>query len=164
MDPVRGARAAARGDNRLSEPREPLWAGGLAAQPRPADDDFFEAPPPAPVEAVPPGASPALLGLAATAVLAVLWGLVLTGGSAYTRRVVLSAWGAIPMTCDTTRFDRGDGAAELFTCRAFAGGRLPPGLYRSPRAQWRSDLMGQEARGNVIRITPDGALSGVAIY
>lgn len=90
--------------------------------------------------------------------------IVSSRSSDITRQTVASAWGDVAMACDTRRFTEGDRAFELFTCRAVDGGRLPPGLYRSPRDLWRSDLTGQEARGNVLRITGGGTLTGVAVY
>ncbi len=167
MVAVRGAGAAPRGDGGLSEPREPLWASGLAQERRPADEDYFA--PDAPPERAEPVAAPrgrrvGVLTALMVVLLVLLWGTILTGRSAYTHRDVLSAWRDIPMLCDTQRFDREDGAAELFTCRALGGAELPAGLYESPRAQWTSDLTREDARASVIRITRGGDLSGVAIY
>ncbi len=147
--------------------REPLWASGLAHQPVPVRDERFDPPAPAggPEDVQEPASAAFTLAIALMAVLTLmLAAAIVTGRTAYTRETVASGWGDIPMTCDTQRFDRDDRAFELFQCTAVGGGRLPPGLYESPRALWRSDLTGQEAAGNVIRITGGGALTGFAVY
>jgi hypothetical protein len=85
-------------------------------------------------------------------------------GRGFQRVVVPSYWDDVTTSCDTARFEHGKGALELFRCHAVDGGRLPPGVYRSPNAQWRSDITRREARANEIEISPDGELTGWAMY
>ena len=75
-----------------------------------------------------------------------------------------SAWGDVPMNCDTTRIERQERAVELFRCRALGGRGLPPGVYRSPESQWTSDVTRRDARASVVRITPDGEVTGWGLY
>lgn len=147
--------------------REPLWAGPRADEvPRP----------PEPVEPAPPVAEPDepprpaprspanLLGWLA-ALAAVAFTVVLIGrSSSFTLADVPSSWEDIEMTCRTARFEEPNHSFELFRCRAIDGGELPPGRYRSPEAQWTSDITRVDARASLIRITRDGVLDGWAIY
>ena len=97
-------------------------------------------------------------------ITAALAGAIVTGRTVHIHETVGSAWEEIPMLCDTTRWERGGTALELFECRALGGGRLPPGRYLSPDSQWSSDLTGRPAVASAIRITRDGDLAGFAVY
>lgn len=145
--------------------RSPLWATSLAPErePEPGRDDGAPDGPP-PVAAQPPFnprvAAVRLLVLAAIVGLAA----ALAGRGSVTLAEVPSSWGPVPMTCDTARFEEEDRAVELFSCRATAGGTLPPGVYRSPASRWTSDLTRRDALVNEMVIAPDGDLTGVAVY
>jgi len=77
---------------------------------------------------------------------------------------VPSYWGDVTMSCRTARFEQGERALELFRCHAVDGGRLPPGVYRTPDARWTSDITRREARASGIEISRDGRLTGWAAY
>ena len=159
------------GDDR----REPLWASSLADR-RPVDhddvivrvtvvadeEDVAGAPgaePPPRQRRRPPFAGAIVGAMAAVAVV-----LALLDGDGWTFGDVPSYWERVPMTCETLRVERDDGAGEWFSCRAIGGGRLPPGLYLTPDSQWRSDITGRPARRSRIRISRDGELEGWAAY
>jgi hypothetical protein len=150
--------------------REPLWASSLADQPRPDYDDVTVRVLEEPDEtASPPGdrqGAPRwkLMVGALPAIAIVALAIALEDGGALTIAEVPSYWGDAPMTCDTVRFEQGERAVEWFSCRALAGRRLPPGLYRSPDSQWTSDITRLDARQNVIRISPEGKVVGWATY
>jgi hypothetical protein len=149
--------------------REPLWASSLADEPQrtcdavsPEPDETQEVPPRPIAE---PRFRPRALafgGLAVTAMV-VLAMLAADRGS-FEFEDVPSFWEDIEMTCRTARFERDGRALEVFRCQAVRGGTLPPGIYRSPDAQWTSDLTRRDARANAIEISPDGELTGWATY
>lgn len=154
--------------------RKPLWASGLADQPRADFDDVVvrvvedepeeDARPQPPRPERPPGRGRVPAWVAIPAV--VVFGLAIAFEGRGSMRIdeVPSFWGDVPMTCDTVRLARGDRAVERFTCRAVGDGRLPPGLYRSPDARWSSDFTGRPARSSRIRISRDGEVTGWATY
>jgi hypothetical protein len=158
----------------MSDPRRPLWASGLADEPRSGYDDVVvrvleeepeEAPPQPQREEPAPDRKrrslvPALLGVLAFVAVVI----ALEGRGPLTIADVPSYWGDVPMTCDTIRVEDGDRAIEYFQCRALGGRRLPPGLYSSPESQWRSDLTRQAADQSRIRISRDGEVVGWARY
>ena len=151
------------------KPREPLWATSLAQQPVPEAE--WPLPEPEDIEEVPPRSDvrrPAHTRvLAVGALVAVAVGAltaVLAGGSSLKLVEVPSYWGDVPMTCETMRVEQVGRAFEWFLCRAVAGCRLPPGVYRSPDARWTSDLTGRPAYVNEIEISPYGEVTGWAAY
>lgn len=155
-----------------ADPGGPLWASSLADQPRPDYDDVIvrvleepeEAGPTAPRERQPPAGRRTLLVGVLAWLGAVSLVIALERPGPLTIADVPSGWFDIPMTCHTVRLEREDGAEELFNCRALGGRRLPPGLYRSPRSQWTSDITRRDAKESRIRISPDGELVGWARY
>jgi hypothetical protein len=68
------------------------------------------------------------------------------------------------MTCETARFEQDARAFELFECHALDGATLPYGVYETPESQWTSDLTRQNAIENVIVISREGQLKGMAVY
>jgi hypothetical protein len=150
----------------MTEQREPLWAGGLAHQPRHSYDEVFPEPADTETPLTPRTASTRYVVILGTAVLIALTilGVSLSAGTSLTVVEVGSAWEGIPMTCHTARLEQGDRALELFSCHAIGGGELPPGVYEPPDAQWTSDLTGADALRNRIAITAEGDLAGWALY
>ena len=118
-------------------------------------------PPPPPVR--PSGLRTVALLAAVVVVAAMVLGAVVGRTTAQITELA-SAWGTVPMRCKTIRVEQGDRAFELFECRATGGLRLPPGVYRTPDAQWTSDLTRIDARVNEIVITQRGELTGWAAY
>ena len=154
------------------DPGGPLWASSLADRPRSDYDDVIVRVLEEPEKETPaPPAREPQPGRRRTLVLGVLgWlGVVslviaLERPGPLTITEVPSGWFDIPMTCHTVRLEREDSAVELFNCRALGGRRLPPGLYRSPKSQWTSDITRRDAKESRIRISPDGELVGSARY
>ena len=150
--------------------REPLWASSLADQPRreaeparvraPADSQ--ERPAPSITREREGRPLVALGALAAVTIVALA--IALAGDKWMTVEDLPSAWGDVPMTCETMRLEQGDRALEWFRCYAVGGGALPPGVYRSPVSQWTSDVTRRDAVVNEIEIAPDGELTGWAAY
>jgi hypothetical protein len=68
------------------------------------------------------------------------------------------------MTCATVRVEEDDRALEFFRCKAQGAGRLPPGDYRPPETDWRSDFDRRRATDHAIRISPNGVVLGWARY
>jgi hypothetical protein len=151
--------------------RKPLWAGWKEEEPQDdfadvivrvfeEEDEPVEAPPP---PAAPPQPRSPWLALPVTLAVVGL-ALLLAPSGSWQIADVPSGWGDVPMTCDTLRIEKGDQAAEFFSCRALGGRPLPPGLYESPESQWTSDITRRDARESRIRIPRDGRLSGWAVY
>jgi hypothetical protein len=149
--------------------REPLWASSLADQPQrtcdavPPEPDEAQEAPPRPIAEPRVGPRAVAFGGLAVTVMVVLAMLAADRGS-FKVEDVPSFWEDIEMTCRTARLERDDRALEVFSCQAVRGGTLPPGIYRSPDAQWTSDLTRRDARANAIEISPDGELTGWATY
>lgn len=151
------------------DPYEPLWARSLAHQPQPEHDVVDPAPDeaeevlPQPAARQPVGRRVIAIGVVAA--IATVWlATALPGNGWATFDDVPSYWEEVPMTCDTMRIERDEGAVEWFRCHAVGGGALPPGDYRSPDARWTSDITGRDARANEIEITADGEVTGWATY
>jgi hypothetical protein len=149
--------------------REPLWASSLADQPRPTSeavhpepDETQEVPLRSDAEQLVGRRAVAVGGLAAT--ILVVLAIVAADRGSLMFEDVPSSWGDVEMTCRTARFEQDDRALEVFRCHAVRGGTLPPGVYRAPDAQWTSDLTRRDARANAIEISPDGELTGWAVY
>lgn len=150
------------GDDR----REPLWASSLAEEePRPDYDAVFEfEEPAAPEEVVEPSPLPWIAVILLTALVMVGVTLALSDRSTLVVQDVPSFWGSIPMNCHTARLTQQGNAVELFRCHATDGETLPPGRYRSPDAQWNSDLTGEASLASIMVISPEGELRGWAAY
>jgi hypothetical protein len=148
--------------------REPLWASSLADQPRREEEPLRVRAPVEPQERPEPppvthGRPLIVLG-ALAAVTMVSLAIALAGDPWMTVEELPSAWGDVPMTCETMRLEQDERALEWFRCFAVGGGALPPGVYRSPVSQWTSDVTRRDAVVNEIEITPDGELTGWAAY
>ena len=139
-----------------------LWSGH-EDEPEVADEAVREPAPPSDIVTQPLRPAAVAFG-AIAAIFVVALATTLPGRGTLAVGEVPSYWERIPMRCETARIQQPDRAIELFRCRALAGGRLPPGVYRSPGSQWTSDITRRDARANVIRIGPDGELRGWAIY
>ena len=140
------------------EPYDPLWAESLrrAASPKPE----------AAAKPKPPSfrASPAL-AIVALVMLGVLLGVIVSDDpSRVTFAELPSYWGSVEMRCATVRIERNDRTLELFRCKAQGAGRLPPGDYRPPETNWRSDFDRRRATDHAIRISPNGVVLGWARY
>jgi hypothetical protein len=75
-----------------------------------------------------------------------------------------SYWGSVEMTCATVRVEEDGRALEFFLCKAQGAGQLPPGDYRPPESNWRSDFDRRRATDHAIRISPNGVVLGWARY
>ena len=140
------------------EPYDPLWAESLrrAASPKPE----AAAKPKLPSFR----ASPAL-AIVALVMLGVLLGVIVSDDpSRVTFAELPSYWGSVEMTCATVRVEEDGRALEYFLCRARGAGRLPPGDYRPPETNWRSDFDRRRATDHAIRISPNGVVVGWARY
>lgn len=153
--------------------REPLWASGLASQPRPdydvivrvLDDEPDDDPSPSGPDSRPsPPPSRRSVVAAVVAVIVLLLAIAAEGRGSLLIEDVPSGWGEVDMTCRTERLEEGDRAVERFWCRAVGGRALPAGTYRSPRSQWTSDITRRPAQESRVRISPDGDVEGWATY
>jgi len=140
------------------EPYEPLWAESLrrTGSPRPE----------APAKPTPPSfpAGPAL-AIVALVAFAVLLGVIVSGQSSRVTIADLpSYWENVEMTCATVRIEEDDRTFEFFRCNAEGAGQLPPGAYRPPETNWRSDFDRRRATDHAIRISPTGEVRGWALY
>ena len=140
------------------EPYEPLWAESLrrTGSPRPE----------APAKPKPPSfpAGPAL-AIVALVAFAVLLGVIVSGQSSRVTIADLpSYWENVEMTCATVRIEEDDRTFEFFRCNAEGAGQLPPGAYRPPETNWRSDFDRRRATDHAIRISPTGEVRGWALY
>src|SRR5690349_10625090 len=115
------------------EPYKPLWAESLrrAAPPEP---EAAAKPKPPSFRASP---APAIVALVMFGVL--LGVIVGDDPSRVTVAELPSYWGSVEMTCATVRAGEDGRAREYFLCKAQDAGRLPPGDYRPPETNWRSD-------------------------
>jgi len=140
------------------EPYKPLWAASLRREASPKPE---AAPKPKPPSF---RARPAL-AIAALVVFAVLLGVIVSDDSSRVTFAKLpSYWGSVEMTCATVRVEEDGRAIEYFLCRAQGAGELPPGEYRPPESNWRSDFDRRRATDHAIRISPNGVVLGWARY
>ena len=140
------------------EPYEPLWAESLRREPSPKPEAAANPKPPS----FP--ARPAL-AIVALVVLAVLLGVIVSDDSSRVTFADLpSYWGSVEMTCATVRVEEEGRALEFFFCKAHGAGQLPPGDYRPPETNWRSDFDRRRATDHAIRISPNGVVLGWARY
>jgi hypothetical protein len=140
------------------EPYKPLWAESLrrGASPKPE----------AAANPKPPSfrARPAL-AIVALIMLGVLLGVIVSDDpSRVTFAELPSYWGSVEMTCATARVEEDGRALEYFLCKAQGAGQLPPGDYRPPETNWRSDFDRRRATDHAIRISPNGVVLGWARY
>jgi hypothetical protein len=151
--------------------REPLWASGLASQPRPdydvivrVLDDEPDDEPLGPQEPQPSPPSRRVVVAGAVAIVVLLLAIATEGRGSLMIVDVPSGWGEVDMTCRTERLEEGDRAVERFWCRAIGGRPLPAGTYRSPGSQWTSDITRRDAEESWVRISRDGEVEGWATY
>jgi hypothetical protein len=140
------------------EPYNPLWAEGLRREASPKPEAAANPKPPS------FQANPAL-AIVALVVLGVLLSVIVNDDSSRVTFAKLpSYWESVAMTCATVRVE-GDGRArEYFFCKAQGAGQLPPGDYRPPESNWRSDFDRRRATDHAIRISPNGVVLGWARY
>jgi len=97
--------------------------------------------------------------------LGVLLGVIVSDDpSRVTFAELPSYWGSVEMTCATARVEEDGRALEYFLCKAQGAGQLPPGDYRPPETNWRSDFDRRRATDHAIRISPNGVVLGWARY
>jgi len=139
------------------EPYQPLWAESLrrAASPKPE----------AAAKPKPPFRARPAVAIVALVMFGVVLG-VLVGDdpSRVTFAELPSYWGSVGMTCATVRVGEDGRALEYFLCKARGAGQLPPGDYRPPETNWRSDFDRRRAADHAIRISPNGVVLGWARY
>ena len=140
------------------EPYKPLWAERLRrdASPKP---EAAAKPTPASFRA-----RPALVVTALVMVGVLLGVIVGDDPSRVTFAELPSYWENVEMTCATVRVGEDGRALEYFLCKAQGAGRLPPGDYRPPETDWRSDFDRRRATDHAIRISPNGVVLGWARY
>ena len=140
------------------EPYKPLWAESLRREASPKPEAAANPKPPS------FQANPAL-AIVALVVFAVLLGVIVSDQSGRVTIANLpSYWGSVEMTCATVRVEEDGRAIEYFLCRAQGAGELPPGDYRPPESNWRSDFDRRRATDHAIRISPNGVVLGWARY
>ena len=137
---------------------EPLWAESLRKEASPKPEAAAKPKPPS------FRARPAL-AIVALVVFAVFLGVIVNDDSSRVTFADLpSYWGSVEMTCATVRVEEDDRALEVFRCKAKGAGQLPPGDYRPPESDWRSDFDRRRATDHAIRISPNGVVLGWARY
>ena len=140
------------------EPYEPLWAESLRREASPKPEAAAKPKPPSFPR------RPAL-AIVALVVFAVLVGAIVSDDSGRVTFAHLpSYWESVEMTCATVRVENDGRAIEYFLCRAQGAGQLPPGDYRPPESNWRSDFDRRRATDHAIRISPNGVVLGWARY
>jgi len=140
------------------EPYKPLWAESLRREGSPKSEAAAKPKPPS------VRASPAL-AIVALVMFGVLLGVIVSDDpSRVTFAELPSYWGNVEMTCATVRVGEDGRALEYFLCKAQGAGQLPPGDYRPPETNWRSDFDRRPATDHAIRISPNGVVLGWARY
>ena len=141
------------------KPYKPLWAESLRREASPKPEAAANPKPPS------FQANPAL-AIVALVVFGVLLSVIVSDDSSRVTFAKLpSYWGSVEMTCATVRVEEEDGRTrEFFFCKAQGAGQLPPGDYRPPETNWRSDFDRRRATDHAIRISPDGVVLGWARY
>ena len=139
------------------EPYKPLWAASLRREASPKPEAAPKPKPPS----FRAGLALAIVALVAFAVLGATSSDD-SGGVTFANRP--SYWGSVEMTCATVRVENDGRAIEYFLCRAQGAGQLPPGDYRPPETNWRSDFDRRRATDHAIRISPNGVVLGWARY
>ena len=140
------------------EPYKPLWAESLRREASPKPEAAPNPKPPS-VQANPG------LAIVALVVFGVLLSVIVSDDSSRVTFADLpSYWGSVEMTCATVRVEEDGRALELFFCKAQGAGQLPPGDYRPPETNWRSDFDRRRATDHAIRISPNGVVLGWARY
>ena len=140
------------------EPYKPLWAESLRREASPKPEAAANPKPPS------FQANPAL-AIVALVVCGVLLSVIVSDDSSRVTFAKLpSYWGSVEMTCATVRVEEDGRALEFFFCKAQGAGQLPPGDYRPPEANWRSDFDRRRATDHAIRISPNGVVLGWARY
>ena len=137
---------------------DPLWAESLRREASPKPEAAAKPKPPS-IRTRP------ALAIVALVVFAVVLGVIVSDDSSRVTVADLpSYWGSVEMTCATVRVEEDDRALELFRCKAQGAGQLPPGDYRPPETNWRSDFDRRRATDHAIRISPNGVVLGWARY
>ena len=140
------------------EPYKPLWAESLRRKASPKPEPAAKPKPPS-FQARP------ALAIVALVVFGVLLGVIVNDDSSRVTFAKLpSYWGSVEMTCATVRVEEDGRALEYFFCKAQGAGQLPPGDYRPPETNWRSDFDRRRATDHAIRISPNGVVLGWARY
>ena len=140
------------------EPYKPLWAESLRREASPKPEAAAKPKPPS-------FPSRPALAIVALVVFAVLLGAIVSDDSSRVTFANLpSYWESVEMTCATVRVDEDGRALEFFFCKAQGAGQLPPGDYRPPESNWRSDFDRRRATDHAIRISPTGEVRGWALY
>ena len=140
------------------EPYEPLWAESLRREASPKPEAAAKPKPPS------FRARPAL-AIVALVVFAVFLGVIVDDDSSRVTFADLpSYWESVEMTCSTVRIEEDDRTFEFFRCNARGPGQLPPGAYRPPETNWRSDFDRRRATDHAIRISANGVVLGWARY
>ena len=140
------------------ESYKPLWAESLRREASPKPEAAAKPKPPS-FRARP---APAIVALV---MFGVLLGVIVSDDSSRVTFAELpSYWGSVEMTCATVRVEEDGRALEYFLCKAQGAGQLPPGDYRPPETNWRSDFDRRPATDHAIRISPNGVVLGWARY
>ena len=140
------------------EPYKPLWAERLRREASPKPEAAAK-------PKLPSFRAGLALAIGALVVFGVLLGVIVGDDSSRVTFAKLpSYWGSVEMTCATVRVGEDGRALEYFLCKAQGAGRLPPGEYRPPETNWRSDFDRRRATDHAIRISPDGVVLGWARY
>ena len=140
------------------EPYEPLWLESLRREASPKPEAAAKRKPPW-------FPSRPALAIVALVVFGVLLSVIVSDDSSRVTFAKLpSYWGSVEMTCATVRVEEDDRALEFFRCNAQGAGQLPPGDYRPPETNWRSDFDRRRATDHAIRISRNGVVLGWAHY
>ena len=140
------------------EPYKPLWAESLRREASPKPEAAAKPKPPS------FRSRPALAIVALVAFAGLLGVIVGDDPSRVTFAELPSYWGSVEMTRATVRVGEERRALEFFLCKAQGAGQLPPGDYRPPDTNWRSDFDRRGATDHAIRISPNGVVLGWARY
>jgi hypothetical protein len=75
-----------------------------------------------------------------------------------------SYWDRADLTCRTAKLSEGRRSVETFRCEPTTSVEPPPGRYTQATTTWQSDIDRRAAVAHDIVITPDGSVSGWALY